>query len=431
MDRRTILRRAAILTGASGLAGCSARHGSSMSTTPTPTQTPTPTSMTPTDGPVRWRYEVERSDGHADAPRNCINCTGLYHPPTVADGTVYVGGDRLAALDPADGSERWTYDTGPPTLSRPLIRDETAFVLSGYYDGHDYDDERVHAVDATTGEERWQIPHGSAATLVGATADSVYVAGKDDQVGVTGERTYALDAADGTARWSHETGDVLFPGRATGSAVYVGAPRGLVALDAATGEERWQARKAGPRFELFDETLYAPRRGGLSALDAAGGSERWRFTPPESYVNAWAVVDGTAYAGTYAGDLFALDATTGEERWHATLGEQVGAVAAGDGTAYLGTVRASAAADIYAFDAASGAERWRYASDDRSEVRAVTVGTAIYAVFREPHELVGLAPTDGSERWRVAPGAELRDPVIARETVYLGTETGTLYALND
>lgn len=420
MDRRTILRRAAVLAGASSVAGCTNRRGGSTSTTRTPTTT---------DGPVRWRYRVEQSDGHRDAPDNCINCTGLHDPPTVADGTVYVGGDRLAALDPADGSERWTYDTGAPTLSQPLVRDGSVFVLSGFAE-LGYDGLSVHSVDADTGEERWQLAHGSAATLVGATADSVYVAGQDDVVGARGERTHALNAADGTARWSYETGDVLFPGLATDSEVYVGAPRGLVALDAVSGDERWQAREAGPRFDLIEETLYAPRRGGLSALDPAGGSQRWRFVPPESYVHVWTVVDGTAYAGTNGGTLFALDVTTGEERWHTVLGEQVGAVAVGNGFAYVGTVRESAAADVYAFDATSGEERWRYASDDRSEVRDVAIGDAIYALFREPHELAALHPDDGSERWRVTPDAELRDPVVAGGTVYLGTESGWLYAID-
>lgn len=421
MDRRTILRRAAVLTGVSGVAGCADRQASTE---------PTPETATPDAGPVRWQYRVERSKGHQGAPDHCSNCTGLHNPPTVADGTIYVGGDSLAALDPADGSERWTYDTGAPTLSQPLVRDGIVFVLSGFDKGTHYVEQHVHAVDADTGDERWQLAHRSAATLVGATADAVSIAGNDDQVGARGEHTVALDADDGSERWRYETGDVLFPGLATDSTVYVGATGGLVALDATTGDSRWQADEAGRRFDLDGETIYAPRRGGLSALDADGGSQRWLFEPPESYVNEWAVLDGTAYAGTNGGDLFALDATSGEERWHAALGEQVGAVAAGDGTAFLGTVRESAAADIYAFDATSGEEHWRYESADRSEVRDIAIGKAIYALFREPHELVALAPTDGAERWRVTPGAELRDPVIANGTVYLGSENGTLYAID-
>ncbi|MFB6217822.1 MAG: PQQ-binding-like beta-propeller repeat protein [Halobacteriaceae archaeon] len=66
-------------------------------------------------------------------------------PPTVAEGTVFVGGrDGVAALDAADGSTRWTHGMSL-SLTTPAIADGTLY-LGG---------DRVAALSTADGAEQW------------------------------------------------------------------------------------------------------------------------------------------------------------------------------------------------------------------------------------------------------------------------------------
>lgn len=77
--------------------------------------------------------------------------TGTTHP-TVADSTVYFGTDhgdgRVYALDAATGHPRWKTTTGAPMRSTPLMADGTLYVGG---------EKGLHALDATTGHQRWEF----------------------------------------------------------------------------------------------------------------------------------------------------------------------------------------------------------------------------------------------------------------------------------
>jgi outer membrane protein assembly factor BamB len=92
--------------------------------------------------------------------------------------------------------------------------------------------------------------------------------------------------------------------------------------------------------------LYLGLSTGLVALEAATGQERWRWESGGYAVSTPAVAAGDVYAGgfatfaagSHAGFLFVVDAATGRERWRYAAGEWVSAtpVVAG-GAAYIGT----------------------------------------------------------------------------------------------
>ena len=115
----------------------------------------------------------------------------------------------------------------------------------------------------------WSIPYnGQAFTL---SADSLYL-----QARAGGRRLEAYDLADGSLRWARPlagpssirispTGDVLLP--VNGTAAGPGTARRTVALDAATGAERWRitgeiAALRGDRAVVVDWD----RGGALAAL---------------------------------------------------------------------------------------------------------------------------------------------------------------------
>ena len=78
----------------------------------------------------------------------------------------------LYALDAADGTEQWTFETGAWVRSSPVVVDETVYVTS--------QDNNLYALAAATGEERWAYEIG--APLVGspAVADGTVYLGTAD-----------------------------------------------------------------------------------------------------------------------------------------------------------------------------------------------------------------------------------------------------------
>jgi len=235
----------------------------------------------------------------------------------------------LVALDSADGRVVWRYQTGGHSLSAPAVHAGVIYVSS--VDG------QLHAVDAGTGQARWVGKHpqwGPAAPA--AAAGLLYVGGQGDKLYtydlqsgaprwafqgggwfagrpqiVAGrviaqcwdQNLYVLDAADGALVWKRRgergRGYTSLP-VANSSSVYIGdrvqsskGPGGyaLLALDAATGAERWRYGTASrvPVSPYADDTLLVlvAQDGGGYALDPAGGGERWRFSLPAAPTTTW------------------------------------------------------------------------------------------------------------------------------------------------
>jgi outer membrane protein assembly factor BamB len=102
-------------------------------------------------------------------------------------------------------------------------------------------------------------------------------------------------------------------------------------------------------------------RGGVVALDLATGAERWRHVTKRSVRAAPAVGGGVVVVGLVDGEIHGLDAATGAPIWTYQVSEgldsRVGALFAAptiaDGTVYVGVQRHFAALDL-----ATGVERW-------------------------------------------------------------------------
>lgn len=108
--------------------------------------------------------------------------------PAVAGRTVYIGGQqRLYTFDRVSGKPGWTHHTGQ-YVSDPVVVDRIVFFGS-------YDD-NVYALDAVTGQSRWNSPHqtsGSVESTPTIVAGVVYIGSDDHQL-------YALNQATGRRR---------------------------------------------------------------------------------------------------------------------------------------------------------------------------------------------------------------------------------------
>ncbi|SEE57622.1 serine/threonine-protein kinase [Streptomyces sp. TLI_105] len=157
-----------------------------------------------TTGKRVWRAEVEAAQDLA-----------------ISDGTLYVshfGGVSL--LNPVDGTVR-------KTLTRDKFPVFDIAVAGRALCIDDMADDRVHGLDALTGEERWSADLGKHTFL--SELDGGALAVTSDTM------VCAVDAGTGVVRWRlHDTGTTSTPVIANG-VVYVGTERrGLLALSAAT-----------------------------------------------------------------------------------------------------------------------------------------------------------------------------------------------------
>lgn len=157
-------------------------------------------------GRARWSRELGDSGGY---------------PATVADGVVYVGGDKLYAFNAKTGSPLWSAAgigrafSGSPAVAGGVV-----------YAGAD----KVYAFDAKTGAQLWSAATGGYIYSSPAVANGVVYIGN--------EHLYAFNATTGTQLWysASETG-YGSPSVANG-VVYAGAEN-LLALNATTGAQLW------------------------------------------------------------------------------------------------------------------------------------------------------------------------------------------------
>lgn len=136
-----------------------------------------------TGGIVRWRYEI-------DGDRPILDTV-------VSNGVVYlVTTDRIVAV--ADGDESWhrRFDAGEVAVETEIagVTADHLFVLVGI-DDREY---RLSAFDRTTGERRWQSDSLESAD---AELDPRAVV-HDGAVYLGAERLRALEAATGDERWN-------------------------------------------------------------------------------------------------------------------------------------------------------------------------------------------------------------------------------------
>src|SRR5260221_4852966 len=100
----------------------------------------------------------------------------------------------------------------------------------------------------------------------------------------------------------------------------------------------------------------------------------WTFDMGDVIETSAAIVDGTVFAGSAAGELVALDLESGAVRWKyrtGELGEASPAVA--NGVAYIGDLTAV----LYAVDVSSGKSVWTFKTGGEIRSSPVVVGERV------------------------------------------------------
>ncbi|SNZ04413.1 Outer membrane protein assembly factor BamB, contains PQQ-like beta-propeller repeat [Natronoarchaeum philippinense] len=199
-----------------------------------------------------------------------------FYGPTEHGGTFYFAvwfqmdeRSGIVAVDPADGTTRWTLDIGSLQLqTAPVVADDTLYVASGRSQVGEYDRNRLYAIDLDAREVSWTGQAKAVFEQPVVRNGGVYCISHDH------ERSYvhAFDT-DGESRWTH-TFDAEVDAtrlRVADGRVYAWIDqKELIVFDAASGSVRWSSTPPGmadARPIVYDETVVVPGGNRIFALE--------------------------------------------------------------------------------------------------------------------------------------------------------------------
>ena len=328
--------------------------------------------------------------------------------------------------------QAWAATAGASIEGSVAVGDGLAFVGS--------DDNVLHAYRAD-GSEAWSQAlenHSAFVASPAATGNTVFAYSSSAVV-------TALDAATGELRWNASVSGVLgaFPGSPTlaGGLLYV-VPYELVALDAATGETRWTRPSVGCFIcspAVAKGILYVgagPASGRrLLALDARSGAARWSFRPQAGTDFSWsaspAVAGSRVFQAAFVGrgtkkySLYAFTASTGKRVWKAPVGSSELLTSSSPAVANGVVYYVSPGNRIYALRASNGKRLWSR-TIATSASSPVVAGGVVY--FGAGLTVYALDARTGKTLWRGHTTADPSDPAVTGGTLYIGSGDGVTRA---
>jgi outer membrane protein assembly factor BamB len=278
---------------------------------------------------------------------------------------------------------------------------------------------------------------------------SLGVDGRDAVVTVSGNRVLALDTASGRERWRADVKQVTHYAPALGTRiVVVSADDRFVAFERSSGARRWEApvgeHAAGAVLTRVDSdpiALVTTERGLVVAVDGRTGEARWSAQLPG---DIWAApaADATAGAGAvlWAGEeretvsrVRVFDLATGAARWESAVEPGASAPVIHDGLVVVGEGNGNFAARVVARDVATGTERWSVPAPASFE-SGVTPGSARDDVVVTDHfgTVTLVDARAGTTRWQTAIHEPILDTrmVLGAHAVALRTYGGKVVVLD-
>ena len=253
----------------------------------------------------------------------------------------------------------------------------------------------------------------------------------------------AIDPATGEEKWRYDSKRCGWSTPALGGglvfATFMGdqpnpcsrLPNGgIVALDAQTGKIQWSRNIAQSESSpLFAHGIvyFGTTNGLVRALSARTGKDIWSFDTGGQVKGSPALVHGRIFIGDYGGSVFALNAHTGKEIWRSSgHGNFYAGPSVVNGRVYVGDLTRN----VYAFSARTGARLWTF-STGGYVYASTAVWRGIVLVGSYDHNFYAINGGTGSERWQFrADGPISGSASVINGIVYFSTLTHTTYAVN-
>jgi outer membrane protein assembly factor BamB len=199
---------------------------------------------------------------------------------------------------------------------------------------------------------------------------------------------YALRTQDGSVIWHYQAAGTAGNLAVANGLVYVPLAHStlspLLALDAATGAVRWQARLPGTSNStptvVNGLVIFTDSTGWVYALQAATGALVWSYrlaTPGEA--STLAAANDLIYVGATDGSMVALRAKDGTLRWRVHLADIAFVPVVAQGMLYA--VPDEGNYPLYALRASAGAILWHYQSNEYSCEGGISVTVADQALY--------------------------------------------------
>ncbi len=273
------------------------------------------------------------------------------------------------------------------------------------------EDGHIFALERESGRLAWEhaLPEGWGTHGLATDGTCLFIAPEDVRpLPAAGKTLLALDAASGEERWRLDlpAHSLSIPAYANG-ALYFSDAQGLIhAVSAEDGRPLWEHAHPnwGPAAPVAGQGWIAAGGQGriLAAYNAANGRELWRFAAPGMVVSPLAATGHMVFLRCWDNILYALDGASGAVRWSIPpeRGQGPTTPPTTDGASvYIGTRTLPRPAP------AAGEGEGRYA-------------------------LLSLRVEDGQERWRFPTASHIQTPPAAGgDIVLFGSRAGEAYAV--
>lgn len=347
-----------------------------------------------------------------------------------------------------NGRLKWTFETSAQIVSTPAVKGNRVYLST--------QDNRVVAIDATTGDLIWE--HKTVAAMDSSPA----VAGDMIFFGVRNTKVIALDARTGDTVWEFatETNPTIGSPIVKDGVVYIGSGDGRIyALDALTGTERWSHLTLDwiTNTPALSGNILAVSSldGWVTTYDTNTGKKRFSFRGLNRPVMGSPIImDEFIYITYRNGFVTSVNLKETEvlfeSRWY-RLGLQLWLWGMADhpglpkGVNWVkhvgGSVNLTPAVDenkIYvpveggllrALDSITGKYLWTFDSGT-DNLSTPTLVENILLVGDSKGAIRAVDRDSGEEQWslQIAEGLTSR-PVLAGDTLYIASRDGTLYAV--
>lgn len=331
--------------------------------------------------------------------------------PAVGYGMVFVATmDGFYALDSMNGSIAWTNPAITSLSSPALVNGE---VLLGGTDG------RLHALNATSGAELWNVTLVDHPVFSGITSspkvayDLAYV-GTFNETGGPGA-VVAVWIGNGTVAWRHPTASIDF----SSPAVYDGSVYiGVMGLYNTTTQVTWK-----PPF-------------GVLALDAATGAQEWFFPTNDSVAASPIATSGLIVVPSKDGYLYAINRTTGSLTWKDALQAGVSSPALSGDTLIVAGGSFGGSGLVSGVFLDGGSVLWTFHPNGPVQSSVTVANGLAYVATNVPNGTVyALDASTGAPVWSYTPPSSatftdyiFSSPVLADNVLFVAGDNGHVYA---